>query len=399
MNNENRVAWLRYGMYVLMGILGFINTMVAPMLKNILNEYQIPLSLGGTFTGAMSIGGVLAILALGVFSDKMSKVKIVIVSYLIFAAGLLLICFAPSYMYLVAFFAVVGIGSKAVDTLSNAVIKDAHPDQSGVFLNLMHMFLGIGAILGPIVSGILLDSGVRWTTVFGGLGILSVLLCAAFTWIQSLTKQTSITTAAAKTNSASIASLLKDNRIWIYCLVIFFYCGHQSCINTWISLYFQKQFAASESLSGFALAAYWAGIVISRLICSRFYTKDNAKKLLSWGGLLGVTALAIGILLNVPAMLFVALLCCGIFTGGTIPVVIDLSCGIYPERSGAITSLIYVLMNLSTFLFPVMMGAANEAFGMHVGIILAILTLALMCVMIFCIKNNTTSKRAGEQHA
>ena len=384
MNSTIKSSLPRYGMYALMGILGFTTTMVAPILNSILVEYQVPLSLGGMITGAMSIGGVLAIVVLGVFSDKLPKIRIVIAGYFVFASALLLICFAPSFAFLLPLFAMAGIGSKAVDALSNAVIKDVPSAHSGAYLNLMHMYLGIGAIAGPLVSGSLIAGDVHWKAIFAGLGVLCMLLCAAFVAMQRVQRTSPIPIDHAKADrvQASSVSFLKDRQTWIFCLVIFFYCGHQSCINTWISLYFQNQFSYNEGLSGLALAVYWMGIVISRLICARIYTAGNAHKLLVWGSVLGVFSLGCGLLFNIPLLLFASLLFCGIFTGGIIPVVIDMACGRHAARSGAITSLIYVCMNISTFIFPVMMGATSEAYGMRVGSSFSILTLTLMLVTI-----------------
>ena len=389
MDNGMGSPWIRRGMYVLMGMLGVTITMVAPMLDGMLREYRLPLSLGGMFTGAMSVGGLLAIVLLGIFSDRMSKTKIVIWGYFVFAAALVVTCFAPSYSLLLLCFAVSGVGSKAVDTLSNAVIKDAHTENSGTYLNLMHMFLGNGAIAGPLISGGLLNADVSWKAVFAGMGILCALITFAFTVLMRGQKRAPRPAVRGQAGSANvpIKGLLADRRVWIFCLVLFFYTGHQSCINTWISLYFQKQFGYNEGLSGLALAMYWLGIVVSRLFCSRFYSPKNAKRLLIAGGALGTFVLAGGILIDAPAVLLVALLLCGALTGGTIPVVIDLACGFHVVLSGAMTSLLYVCMNVSPFIFPLMMGSLSDACGMRIGISIAVLSLALMCIAISLIAN------------
>lgn len=381
MNSKSEGAWLRYGMYLLMSILGVSVTMVAPMLDGILHEYQLSLSLGGMFTGAMSIGGLLTILLLGVFSDRMSKTRIVVFGGFVFAAALILICFAPNYAFLLLFFALVGIGSKVVDTLSNAVIKDAHGEGSGTYLSLMHMFLGIGAITGPLISGNLLGLGVRWQYVFAGLGLLCALITLMF-WFIIRRQKTDIRPTHSKAGDSAFApfkAFTGDRRVWILCLVVFFYVGHQSCMNTWASLYFQKQFGSNDSVAGIALAAYWLGIVISRLLCSRFYTEHNAKPVLLWGSALGAFALGLGILINAPLPLLCALFCCGVLTGGTIPIVIDLTCGLHPALSGAITSLVYIFMTAGPFIFPVLMGSISDAFGMQAGISIAVISLLLMC--------------------
>lgn len=394
MNDKKHKAAIRYGLYALMGILGVSITILAPMLEVILKEYRLSLSLGGTFTGLMSFGGIITILLLSLFSDRMSKSKIVIVGGFAFSVSLVLICFAPNYSFLLLFFVAAGIGSRTVDVMSNAVLADMYVGESGMYMNLMHMYLGVGAIAGPIVSGSLLERGISWKLIFGGLGFLYAVVSIVFAWILFGGRKKTFSENEKKSREShnSVKTWIKDRRVWFLCLVCFLYTGHQNCINIWISLYYQEQFAFEEGMAGLALSMYWIGIAISRFLCSRFYRPDNARKLLLWGGVMGTAVLGAGILSGGPYILFVALLLCGVFTGGVIPVTIDMACGIYPSMSGSISSAIAICMNISPFLFPNLMGVAGDRYGMVVGISFAVLSLALMSISALWIEENHTVK-------
>jgi len=376
---------IRYSMYVLMFVYGLSITFVAPMLDSIINKFKLELSAAGLIMTFISLGGIISILIAGMISDRIEKKKLIILGYLFFAVSMLLIPLAPTYLVLLILFFTIGFGTKVVDTLSNAIITDAYPEKSGSYLNAMHTCLGVGAVIGPILSETLLKLNVSFSTIFGMLGVLCLLLTFAFMVISNKLKS-----KVEKKKPSNFKVILTDYYMFILCMIILFYSGHQYCITVWCPKYFKDFLHANSSFASYSLAVYWLGIVISRFICIKLYNQSIAKPILVIGAALSVILLGIGIWSQSAVVLFVMLLFSGIFTGALVPIVMDLSCKRYPDNTGAISSLIYLNINIAPLVFPYLMGIIAERINFQAGFYLTVVTLFIMLVFTLLLRNGKT---------
>ena len=358
---------LRYGMYLLMTGLGVTLTFLSPMLREIMREFSVGLAQGGLVTGAVGAGGVAAILAVGLISDRFSKKKLVLAGSVIFSLTLPLISTASSYWVLLLLLAIVGMGTRVLDTLSNAVIKDGYTENSGRYLNLMHAFVSIGAILGPVLSGNLLPL-LGWRPVLLIIGGLCLVTCAVFLRI---TRGIQTAPAAAKTPAVSILAPLRDPRMWVICAITLLYVGHQASMTTWLPTCFSEVFGIEERWAAYSVSLYWLGIVFGRLFCTKIYRPDRAKALLIWGQLLGGLCLLGGVLSHNPAVFGVSVFLSGLLSGAALPLLLDVGCGYHPEASGAAMSLVFLVINISPLIFPVLVGAVGDASGLGTGFLVA----------------------------
>ncbi|NLW10897.1 MAG: MFS transporter, partial [Clostridiaceae bacterium] len=143
-------VYLTAALFLIMGIYAISITMIGPIMPSVIEDYQIRLSQGGLMTTAQSIGGMLAVLFVGIMAGRFKKTKLIIISFLVFGASLLLVSLSDIYAVLLVVFFVFGAGSRMADTLLNAYVSDLYNKKRGYYLNLLHMYFGIGALIGPI---------------------------------------------------------------------------------------------------------------------------------------------------------------------------------------------------------------------------------------------------------
>jgi MFS family permease len=133
-----------------------------------LRTAQLEFTDGSLYIFAMSIGGVLGIIAMplfGYFGAKNPAVKraLITISLLIGTVVLLGRGVAPNMTVIAAVSAFWGFVSAGIYVLGFTVIKDMF-DQSkaGVYLGLVGTMISIGMIIGPVVGGMIMQSPIGW---------------------------------------------------------------------------------------------------------------------------------------------------------------------------------------------------------------------------------------------
>ena len=104
-------------LYALMTIYAVSITMIGPMMPHIINEYGLRLSQGGLILTFQSIGGILAIIIVGIVSDAVKKPRLILTAYLSFGLALFMIGYIRSFPVLLAVFFLFGAGTRISDTV------------------------------------------------------------------------------------------------------------------------------------------------------------------------------------------------------------------------------------------------------------------------------------------
>jgi MFS family permease len=130
--------------------------------------------------GGVSIFGRLGI---GVFADKIGTARLFKVSVFLMAASYLLWMIAPSYVWLVGFAMMLGLGYGLRIALMPAVLIELFGAQNlGTILGIFFTASGISAVLGPLLAGFIVDVtgsyqwGIGFALAAGTLGFAAVAL-------------------------------------------------------------------------------------------------------------------------------------------------------------------------------------------------------------------------------
>lgn len=98
----------------------------------------------------------LCALPAGMLSDKIGRRAVLLMGYLLFGMTSLGFAFAQSIEFFVPLFALYGIAYAFIESNQRAFAADlAPPERRGTALGLFHMCIGIGALLGSSIAGVL----------------------------------------------------------------------------------------------------------------------------------------------------------------------------------------------------------------------------------------------------
>jgi sugar phosphate permease len=126
-------------------------------------------------------GGITGKVVLGPLSDKLGRIKILVISALLIAGGNLAIAFSRGWMLMVFTF-IFGIGYGACWAMYAACASDFFSKQAaGGIIGLWTVYLGIGTMLSPILAGWIADATgtLMWSFLIamaGGIASLLLLL-------------------------------------------------------------------------------------------------------------------------------------------------------------------------------------------------------------------------------
>jgi MFS family permease len=115
-------------------------------------------TVASTLMGIVAVVAVIAAPIAGRLGDRYGVVQVMRVALVVYAVGLLLPCFTSSLSVLIPAMPLIGFGGAVAMTLPYALLAGHLPNRShGFGAGLFEFSRGVGAILGPVVTGASID--------------------------------------------------------------------------------------------------------------------------------------------------------------------------------------------------------------------------------------------------
>jgi MFS family permease len=144
-------------------------------------ELSFPYDSATRLVTIIGVGGITGKLVLGPISDKLGRIKILVISAILIAGGDLAIAYSRGWM-LMAFTFIFGLGYGACWAMYAACASDFFSKQAaGRIIGLWTVYLGIGTMSSPIIAGWIADATgtLMWSFLIamsGGIASLLFLL-------------------------------------------------------------------------------------------------------------------------------------------------------------------------------------------------------------------------------
>ena len=157
---RNRVLLVLF-VGVLMGALDI--AIVAPALPTIRDYFGVDDRAAAWIFSIYVLFNLVSTPLMAKLSDSFGRRTIYVMDVAIFAAGSLVVSFAPTFAFVLIGRAIQGLGAGGIFPVASAVIGDTFPpEKRGRALGLIGAVFGLAFIIGPILGGILLMAGWRW---------------------------------------------------------------------------------------------------------------------------------------------------------------------------------------------------------------------------------------------
>ena len=362
--------------------LGLPDSLLGVAWPEMAGEFRVAYSSAGIISMTVAICTVISSLQTARISQRIGTGKLILGSVLLTAAGLVGFAFTQNFLFLIVSALPLGFGAGAIDTSLNdyvaANLKAHH-------MNWLHAFWGVGATLGPIIMGVVLNNHFSWRNGYLIIGCIQFAVVVILFFSLPLWKQNQQKVSAeAEEGRVSVGALWKRAGVIFSLLSFVVYVGLEGTIFLWGSSYLIEEKSLSAVTASFIISIFFASLTAGRIISGFITFWVTNQRLL----IVSQIILLIGILI-------VAIGRGGILYGGFI--LIGLGCAtIFPtmihetprrfgkRNSGAVIGYQVAAGYIGITVLPPLLGVLFQGFGMNLlPMFLVIFVLILLVATIF----------------
>ena len=344
-------------------------TLTAVQIKDISAYFNLPTKLEGSMNAVTSGASLLALVSILLLQGRIKKSTVLAACGLVMTACMVLKGLVPTFGILLGVFFVYGIALGFGDGNCNAFIVDLNGAESGKYLGALHAFSGMGAMLAPLFIT-WLRNYMAWQTTYFVMAAIVLVPFGFFTWMcLFMRKRMSGNDAPEiKLTMADVKGYLTDRENLVVMVTNFLYNIFFNGFIVWSTLYMERTLGAPH-LRAYPLVAFWVFGASSRFFAPRL--NISARKLFLIGTPIGAGALLIGALIGNPVIVLICCAVCGLFAGPGIPVLVDIGCERYQDRSGLPVSILVVVQYTANTVSPMIMAAISAAASLRESMIFA----------------------------
>ncbi|MFJ1967960.1 MFS transporter [Streptomyces sp. NPDC087903] len=158
-------------------LIGALQALYGPAIPALREEFGLTPSAAGLGLSAHFVGGVAGVLLFDRLYGRIGNRRILGASYLLMAVGAAGFALAPTWPTALATALLAGLGFGGIDYGLNQLFATGFGDRSAAMLNILNAHFGVGAILGPVLIGVV--GAEHYPAVFLAFAVanLPLLLC------------------------------------------------------------------------------------------------------------------------------------------------------------------------------------------------------------------------------
>jgi MFS transporter, FHS family, glucose/mannose:H+ symporter len=323
---------------------------------------QVSLAEQGTLFLLLYLGIFVASSVVGPLIDHLGNKANLLASSLIVALAMVL--FASAHSYTTASLAAIllGLGGGGLNTSTNVLVSDVYAGQRGPMLNLLGIFFGVGALSIPLVAA----------SIEGRLTIPQLFLfCAILASVCAL-GYAAISFPSARTKQAfswsELVQVARYSGVLPLAFILFLESGNEACIAGWTSTYVNIR-GYSPRVATLVLAAYWAALMVSRVLAAKLLRRITKAQLIVSSAVLSLGGCAILLSARSLPLLFAGTGLVGLSYGPIFPTALAIAGDRYCERAGTVFGLLFSIALVGGMMFPWAVGQVSERVSVHAGMI------------------------------
>ena len=387
-DENRRVLWL---MHALMLLIAVPSTLLGALTPYFTQRFSLTYTQIGMLGSAQGIGGIVSMLAGGLLSDRMPKLRLAGWVLLLLTGSAAGLCIVDSYPLLILFLALVQFSANLLSMVISSYWCE-QPNGSHQ-LSYGHALYGIGSLIGPLyAAGMVAASHEQSAFLF--VGILGVaLLIIGFPSFREKKEKSADAAADAKETTLSI---LKNPKLWFLLLTCFLYMGQQSSIGIWVTFYMKQHW--NSGMAEMTLTLYWTGVMAGRFLLPKMEKQIEPSRWLTIACLTAAVMLAASLLIDLEWLFVVVLSLSTVGTGAAFPYLIDMSSRCCPQHSGLATTAVCLAGTLGGTAIPWLIGVFSQGMGDLAGIMVSpgclLLCAAVLGIVALFYQKNAMEKAA-----
>lgn len=347
-----------------------------PLLAPISNTFQLRLGQIALPVVSHSVG-FLAANILMIFFWRIRRARLLLtLSGLLAFLMLMSISLFHSIGLLLTFLFFLGVAQGIMHTGVDSLFSEISGKERAKFLNWLHIFIAVGAVLGPLSVGMLLSYSEKWHLVYLVMAMVTLPL-PLFFFRRTLYKSIIYHEELRISTSSSLARPTTSPLFWLAIIGIFTYVGLELSFASWIPVFLVKVKNVSLTSASYSMSIFWFALMAGRFLFGHFLHRTNLSLLLGTGAL--IAALFTTLTFSTDSVLiglFMAF--SGLSLSWFYPSILALGGNAFPRNIGFITGSLAAGGTIGAIVFPWVIGPISEAFGLAKGIFL----IPLLCLVL-----------------
>lgn len=363
--------------------LGLTNASLGPLLPLLADQARVGLGqVSILFTGRW-LGYLLGSLFSGRIYDRRRGHPVMAVSLVLVATAMALIPAIPLLWGLVLIMVLLGASEGSLDVGGNTLLIWLHGRKVAPFMNGLHFFFGLGALISPLIIA---QAALAYGRSAWALWLIAVFLLPVAFGLLRLPSPPAPAYAAPEDSAAAAGMQRESNRKrWgvVFLFVLFFLAaiGAEQSFGGWIYTFAVSAGLATAQTAAILTSAFWGAFTLSRLgsilVANRLSTR--AYVIISLLGCI-LSLLLLNLLRFLGSGdLGVAVLWLGtILFGISIAVVFPMMLSYAGERTqifGQVTGLFFVGVSAGGMLIPWLIGQFFESAGPYSAMVILLLAI------------------------
>jgi len=285
---------------------GVMTSFLGATLPELSTRLNFDLGRGGALFSFLYFPQIPMVFLAGPLIDRFGKKPILAGGFLLCAAALLGIAYAPSYAVLGALLVALGLGGSSAMSASNTLIPDLYPENPSSALNLGGVFFGVGAIFFPWLVALM--------TARLGLVItlLLITLLVAGVAVVALMQRFPPASAGGGFDWHEARRLALNPAVIILAFVLFFYSAVEISTAGWTRTFLQQDLLATPQTSKAILTIFWVAMMVGRLAASQVVKFVRGPNLLLGAAMGAVGGLLVVAMAHSVVVATVGIVICGL---------------------------------------------------------------------------------------
>jgi len=342
-----------------MTLFGFIGSMKGVSFPLIKNSFNASYENMGLMNALIYLTAVCACITAGIFMNRFGLKKAIAASFAFIILGAGSLYFASMFWMTVGLYLILQSGFCFFEISLNGVGVRVFTVKSGLMMNLLHFFFGLGAIGGPRFMGFMVHRmGMKWQEVYPLVLIPAFILLIISLMIRFPGK---VETADTQ-DKPTFWTALKDPMVWFLGFILGIACGLENCSVAWSGLYLQDVYGLSPTTTGAAFVSmFYLLFTISRFSSGFIIEKTGYMKSIFASAIIIFIFFVAAFSLGIKGIYLLPVT--GFFIAIMWPTIIAINVGVFKERAQAATSAIICITFTLNGIIQYGVGLSNRFLG------------------------------------
>lgn len=334
--------------------LGLVLILLGANQADLARDLDLDLAHTGMLASAFATGMFVGMTGAGPLYDRLPHRPLFLATILLTAIALFAFGPSNSFREALLFFATIGLGSGAYDTLFNAAVAERYRERSAKPMALLHTGTAFGAILGPLLVAAIATRW-HWTRSFHAMGVAHLTLAAATLFVRFPGPMRTAGSSTAEPHAIFSRAIVP------FAAVAFAYLGLEAAMAVFAIPYATDGLSLDVIHGQTAISGMWLGLLAGRL--GTLLLRGNLDgRVLIGSGILCCAAIAIGAAVG-SSQIAILYFCVGFALGPVFPLTLALAAQRFPHTLGSVIGLAAGAGSIGCFVVPWLTGALGDQVG------------------------------------